>query len=420
MCVYEKVERVTCKKVHYSHTTSTYNMDLKTITITPENIGTLEQDDAVLCVTWRAGSLTAALRLFPNTLYLDISNCDLTSLNELLLDGEPIMPFLLDINCSLNHIPSIKPLRYQFFLGRLDCSYNDITSMTGLESLTRLIAITSNGNKITNYHALMYCSKLYQFNHDASEQVINTQPEPVRICITNPRQASYCPAFYPHDAMFKASADAVVKAILTRDQTPGTPFSEIDDGELAYYGVPINTIIIIRKLCARVIVHQVFGITFSVLMAYLWARIMTWDLTGGQSGILESIIQRFSAFMNNSLYLSINSLFRYAALAISSFFCDVSVTYSKVSILDQKISAIESAHPDFSTEAISVCVATELSQYRRGDDSMLSIPDVRRMEYPDYRDCVHILVQTITAYGVLRDTIVPRAVPVDTYVANAA
>ena len=67
---------------------------------------------------------------------------------------------LTSIDCSHNHLVSIRPLASALNLESIVCSNNNLSSLAGLESKLKLKTVCCNSNKITNLTGLAWCTAL--------------------------------------------------------------------------------------------------------------------------------------------------------------------------------------------------------------------------------------------------------------------
>ena len=290
-------------------------------------------DPDVTHVIWLVpGSLfSQVLALFPNTLYLQVKGLRLKSLDPLVYNGKPVMPFLTYIDCSNNLIVSLYGIHLCLWLTELNCRFNRLITLDYLQGCIRLIECYCEGNPIRDFTAILYLSQLYDFTHDGDT---DAQPACVRKIMVALQTGSgiptgFRPNFYMFDETFIKSAYQAIHSLM-KDPKPTVSFFDTDTS-----AIDSKVLADLKALCANhPDVHQSLRFTFSTLLDYVWQRIMT----SKRPAILQAL---FSKHMAYAPYLNLSHLFRYTILSISKAFSDLAITYSRESMIDRYVSIIE-------------------------------------------------------------------------------
>ena len=296
------------------------------------------------------------LALFPHAFRLNIGKNMITSLDGLLHDNKPVMPYLISIDCPDNEITTY-PLRFQYLLTYLNIENCNVKTLEGLEGCTRLTVLKVSGNPIQNYRALLYLPTLYRFEHTATNQDMWFQPKIVRRIMAAPWSVPRRSNHGMHDQEFQDSADlALTKLVQGIDGVqPTVSFLEADkEGNFHDYGLTEGAAMTLFKLCEDKTVHPKFG-TFEHLMDCIWQRVLSKEASkDDEESPFYSICPELSRYATDAKHMDIEHLFRYMVLAISSFFSDLAITFSPEAKINQEIADIEKKNPDASIRKKSV------------------------------------------------------------------
>lgn len=114
----------------------------------------------VSAIIWDAGELDSTiLNNFPNLTKLDCSfNCLKT------LKGIESCTQLLEIDCSYNGLVTLEDLKFCTRLQKIHCRYGSLDNLKGIEACTKLIEIDCSHHKLFNLKGIEACTLLRKLN----------------------------------------------------------------------------------------------------------------------------------------------------------------------------------------------------------------------------------------------------------------
>ena len=388
-------------------------------------------DPEVTHVIWLAKDLIPeVLALFPNTLYIEIKGLRLTSLAALMLNGKPVMPYLIYIDCSENLITSLEGIHLYRWLMELNCCFNQLPTLKYLQGCVRLVELYCDGNAITDFTAILYLPKLRDLIHDGDGQVTDSQPPPVRALMQmlttgetepilmsthRPDRSMRSRLFFNEEPVHRPDygmwdqtfIETTHKAILKllQDPVPAASSSNSEASKIVksvlfgHEHVPkadavnkqyrLTLAQLVDHVCKVKTVHKRYHITFAQLVDYVLQRIMSSsksaNLLTQQPRVPEalyhpvfsrqapsSLLTYFKRHMRYAPYLSINQLFRYTILFLSRHFEDTPVTYTPETRMDRVVTALEAENEEAGVDQVCLRVFTAMANQNYGYESALS------------------------------------------------
>ena len=218
-------------------------------------------------IVWEAGRLSArVLANFPNLYDL---HCSCNRLKTLV--AVRVCSQLRFIDCTNNKLVSLRGIEGCLLLERLECGGNRLTSLTGIDRCSRLQILNCENNQLADLNPLVYLRGLRVIDRSGNPLVVQTvQVERLleNIRPTASKSTIYSDRQNVHDTSIQRTVCDSIQRLLT-DPKPNFTVECIIESELDEKAIRL-----ILEYCEDKTVHSVHRLTYSELLAYVWARIV--------------------------------------------------------------------------------------------------------------------------------------------------
>lgn len=220
-------------------------------------------------IRWAAGKLDGnVLKNFPQ---LDILDCSYNDLES--LDGIESCPWIGKLFCYQNKLTSLKGVESCTQLRTLDCSHNELDSLEGTESCKKLRVIYCHDNKITNLKPVVHLQKLNtlaSWNNPLDSPTIQEQRLLHKLKRLNSNGSVYLDKHNVLNGSIQNSVHRAVKNLL-KDPAP----SHVNADQL---DVSDKVKELLKEYCKDETFHSYLLITYSELLDYVVPRLTTREM----------------------------------------------------------------------------------------------------------------------------------------------
>ena len=247
-----------------------------TFTITKraiQNLDTTRIQPHVDEIIWKAGPLNASvLAVFVN---LRVLHCKRNSLTS--LAGIEACPRLEILFCYYNSLTSLAGIETCPRLRVLHCHHNQLTSLAGVENCPELLTIECRSNRIASMEHVVYLRNLVTLWYTGNPLEIQSiqvdrflRQLESRFTYSRGRTAGtvYTDSQNVHNTHVQKTVCESLRRLLT-DPKPSFTIADLDGS-----GLSKRAIKLIHTYCDDSSIHSIHLLTYSELLAYVWARIV--------------------------------------------------------------------------------------------------------------------------------------------------
>lgn len=259
------------------------------------------------------------LSVLPRLESIKCPNCSLPT-----LEGIEGLKYLVELICPNNFITDLTPLRCMYWLKTLVLSNNQVTDLSPLVCLARLRTLNCENNPIHNYDTLAYlslrtldCDSMFE-EDDLSLPFIDSEGE-------TEFESVYTANTYVTDPLYQETATQVITTLMG---ALGHQASAIDISII----LTDEAITILEILKRDLTVSSVHGITYTQLIALIWARIC-----GSTEEELISLGKDLSRKIVEARYMNLNNRFVHTVSSLNVLYRDFSIDISDAASIDKLI-----------------------------------------------------------------------------------